>query len=288
MSAGRSRFLIVTFTSLLAMLACVLPAVPVLQPAPTVQVLDGAALATIVSGTAAALSAQTAQAMPTPVPTATVELPAPTIQPTAFVSTAGSSLSKRPDGSTVFVDQRGGYQLVVPSGWLAVRINEQEFFDALTFLENNEPGIQRSLNSMRGQDPSRFRLYALDTQSGHVIGGFVTNMNFLWDALAALSLETDADLQAEAESLRTVIPGLELLTVEVQITPSGLQYGLLSTRWPAQTVAGASVMVFQKQAYVKFALGRLVITLSTIEELKDAVLPAFDAMIREIGLAAPQ
>jgi hypothetical protein len=51
-----------------------------------------------------------------------------------------------------------------------------------------------------------------------------------------------------------------------------------------KTVDGVKVVVMYKQVFVKARTGVLTITLTTVEELKDIVLPAFDAMIEAMTL----
>ena len=99
----------------------------------------------------------------------------------------------------------------MPAGWLAVRVNEQEYFDAWTLAETSDPAIQSSLTSIQSQDPNQFRLFALDTQDGHLLGGFVTNINFIWNEQYDMSLEDETDLLAASAALREAIPGLEVL-----------------------------------------------------------------------------
>jgi len=275
MTGTRPRILIFT---VMVLLACAIPGLPTAQP---VQVVDERLLATMVAGTAAALFTQTAEALPNP----TASPAAPTASPTAQVSGSGSSLAKLANGSSLFVDERAGYELIVPAGWLAVRINEQEYFDAFLLPENSDPAIQRSLNSFRGQDPNRFRLFALDTQSGHIQGGFVTNISALWDEQDEMSFTSDEDLQTQAEALSDSVLNLEVLSVEVQVTPKGLQMGVITAKWPAVTVDGANIVIFSKQAYFKVKVGTLAVTLTTTEGLRDSVLPALDAMIEDVTIS---
>jgi len=289
MGVRRKRALNLLVVMILGAAAC--EARQLLGPVPEVPPVDDQALATMIVGTARALASQTARAAPTAGATATATAAATAtrvvIPPTATESTANSTLTIRDNGSTLFIDEAGGYQLVVPPGWLAVRINESEYFGALERLGDAEPAVQKAIASILSEDPAIMRLFAFDLQPDHIQGGVVSSITVQWNENDAMSLASDADLQAEAERLRGMIPGAEILDVKVEITPGGIQHGLLSARWPATTATG-SVVLFQKQAFLKFGPGRLVVTLVTTDALRDTLAPGFDEMIREVELVAPQ
>ena len=109
----------------------------------------------------------------------------PTISPTAEIVPSGTTLTVQEDGSTLFVDERAGYAVTVPAGWLAVGVNKQEFLDAFTL----PPEMQTFLLSIQNKDPNTFRLFAVDTLNGHFQDGFFTNMNYIWDAQNAALLK---------------------------------------------------------------------------------------------------
>jgi hypothetical protein len=263
-------------------LACVIPGLQTASPsAPTVD-LD--LLNTMVADNVSVMITQTAMAaseivtFETPTPSAT---PTPTPEPAG----SGSLLTKQEDGTTLFIDQRGGYQLSVPAGWLAVRINEQEYLDAWSLAEAADPAVQRSLTGIQNLDPNQFRLFAYDTQDGHIQGGFVTNINVVWDPSNQISLD-EAGLNAAVESLVQTVPGMDVTSAQITVTSSGIPIGVVTSDWPSQTtVDGATISITQKQVYLSAGTGSLVITFSTTVELKETTLPAFDSMIETIRLS---
>ncbi len=265
----------------LSVLACILPGQNASQPAPTA---DTVLLATIVAETFSAAIQETANAA-LPLIESTPTLPPPAETPTPEVSASGSMLTKHDDGTTFFVDQRAQYEVTVPSGWLALRVNEQEYLEAWTLAEASDPAIQRSLTAIQNQDPDQSRLFALDTQDGHIQGGFVTNVNFFWSEQDEISLDNDADLKETAALLPNAIPGLEVLTTELSQTASGIPIGIITSTWRAATADAVEVTIFQKQVYIKVSAGTLVITLSTTDELKDTVTPAFDGMMETFAIS---
>jgi hypothetical protein len=281
------RALLAALILLTTILACAVPGLPAASPpAPIASPLGtpDTRLDIMVAETVSAAIAQTQQAVPTPTlpPTATLE---PTASPTPEADTSGSALTEMEDGSTLFSDFNAGYEVNVPAGWLAVRINQQEYLDAWLLSEFSNPAMQRSLSSIEKLNPNELRLYAVDLQADHARTGFVTNINFIWYEQDDMSLEDDTDLLAVSAALPDALPGLELLTTELSTNANGLPIGINTSRTPATTLDGVNIVIFQKQVFIKVRAGTLTITLSTTEELKDTILPAFDAMIEFIKVS---
>jgi hypothetical protein len=257
------------------MLAC---AVPGLQsgPVPAAPTADSTLLATIVAETVSAAILQTEQALtPTPVPTATLP-----------VTVSHSLLVIQQDSSTLYVDQRAGYQITIPFGWLAVRVNEPEYRDSFSLAVAANQYVQASLQSIQGRDPDTFRLFAFDVREDHVQKQFVTNLNFVWDPQSSISLDTDEQLKAGAAQSAQSLPGLEVLSTAISSTSSGIPVGLIESKLPTQNASGADILIFQKQVIFNAKTGLVVITLSTGEGLKDSIFPEVDAMLETIQLVA--
>ena len=277
------RALLAALVLLMTALACVVPGLPstASQPAPTADTR----LEIMVAETVSAALEQTQQAVPTatlaPVSTATTR---PTIapSPTPDADDSGSTLNKLEDGSIQFTDERGAYDISMPVGWLAVRINSQEYLDAWLLPELSNPYMQRALSSIETLNPDEIRLFALDVQEGHAEIDFVTNVSIYWDQKNSMSFENDTDLQAAAATLPESLAGLEVTATEISTTSSGIPIGMITSKTPITTLDGVNVEMFQKQIFIKLKVGTLIVTLTTIEELKQAVLPQFDAMIETL------
>ena len=269
---------------LMATLACVLPATQTASPAtPT----PDTRLDIMIAETVSAALTQTQQAAPvfdaatetptsTPFPTSTIEVFA------TSTSSAESVLNFNEDGTTTFIDLRGKYQLTGPAQWLTMRINAPEFDTVSLKPEASNPAIQRSLNVIKNQDPNIFRLFLLDGNVEHIDGGFVTNINILWDQ----SLETPSlnqeEIKALANDLAQSLNGAEILATETRATKNGTPYGLISTRMPALTQDGVNVTVMQHLIFFDIPVGTLNITLSTTNTWLDAVTPSLDEMIESV------
>ncbi len=249
-------------------------------------------LATMVAGTAAALMTQTAQAAPTatpsPLPTPTFTPPTPPPSPTLppgtlappSISSVGTTLIEQEDGSVAFTDITGNYDLLVPPGWIVVRINEPEYYAAWSRPEAANDAIRRALASIQAYNPERFRLFAFDGREGHLENDFVTNINLLWDPRDASSVEEA--IQKSEQELTQSTPGLEVTETQITQTTVGEEVGLLSVEWDGRTITGQSVRVYQRQAFFDLPTGLLVVTLTTTTDLKEEVLPEFDLLINSV------
>ncbi|MBL8091985.1 MAG: hypothetical protein JNJ43_16740 [Anaerolineales bacterium] len=255
--------------------ACVIPAQQTASPsAPTADTR----LESMVALTVSAALEMTQQARPslTPVPTQTAE-PTPTSTPEA--DSSGSTLIKNDDNSVTFIDESGKYQITVPQELIALRINQQEFLDAWLLPAASNPAVQSQLNLIQKQDPNLFRLFAFDFNEEHIDGGFITNVNFLWDG-AELSLEDEAGIVEIAESYTESLPNSEVLTTELITLENGIRAGIITSNMPAVTLDGANIIVYQKQSFFDLSTGTLIITLSTTETWQETIEPLFDSMLQ--------
>ena len=259
-------------------LACVVPGLPTASaPPPT----PDTRLERMVAETVDAAIELTRQAVPT-----ATEIPSATPQPTVtatFAATATQApetmLDKNADGSSTFIDLSAKYQLTLPVQWLAVRINAPEYDEALQLPEAANPAIQGSLDAIKEQDPSVFRLFMLDIAEEHIEGGFVTNVNLVWDPQMEVSFADDTDLKTLAASLPASLKDSEVTGTELKTTKNETPYGVITTSTPSTTQDGTSVVIFQTLTFFDLPVGTLSLTLTTTETLQATVEPSFDAIL---------
>jgi hypothetical protein len=258
-------------------LACALPAQPtasVSQPTPDTRV------GTMVAGTVSAaldLTATASVPTSTPLPTST---PTPTATPVE--SGAGSSLTKQDDGSTLFVDERAGYRITIPDGWLAVRVNEQEYLDAFLLPQAANDRVQAALLGIQTQNPAVLRLLAVDVIEGHIQNETVTNVNFIWDAQTDVSFETEDDLQRIAADLPGTVDGLTVTSVDFVIPTRGDIYGVIESEIGGFNALDEQVTLVQKMAIFNLKTGTLVVTFTTDGDFTETTLPFFSAMLETL------
>ena len=251
-------------------------------------------LGTIVVQTARVLATQTAAAVPslspTPRPFITLEPPIPTLRivipPTVDTSILNeTSLTRTEDGSTIFRDQNAGYEIAIPAGWLIVRINSPEYFAALTLPEAADPAIQRALANIQYQNSKLFRLFALDTRPGHVQHQYSTALNLVWDHGNHGSLENS--LRQIVEQYPKLFNGVKMTNPVIRTNQEGLQFGIVESEWKTINISNQEFTLYQEQIVTKLDSGTLVVTLSTVDEMKDNLKSDMANIIDTISIASP-
>ncbi len=264
-------------------LACAVPALSTPVPFNT---LDPNSLSTAIAGTSAALAIQTGQAVPpvtqpSPIPTETTQ-PTETATATPQVSAEGTSLAKQSDGSLIFSDYQGGYAVIVPAGWLAMRLNDKEYINAWSLPEASEPNIQRLLTQLQQSDPKVYRLFGIDTQPDHRQSDFATNFSILWDRNDTHSIEEEISLTRK--SLPENLFGSKVTSSGMRTTSGGIPMGMLEASTTVKLTSGQNLTLYQKQVIFKGKTGLLAFTFTTITDLKDILLPGFNSMTEGIKM----
>jgi hypothetical protein len=295
MNNRRTFFIALTFLATIT--ACVVPGLPTASAPLLAPTVDTGRIATMVAETVSAAITQTAQAQPTstPNPTSTftptstsTSTSAPTETPTSKSSPSQSTLTNQGDGSTLFADQRAGYEIKLPAGWMAVRINEKEYLDAFSLAEAANTNIQQALLSVQNEDPNVLRLFAIDTKAAHIQNEFVTDTRFVLNEKKNISLNSDADLQAlstEISASATVFR-FEVTAVKIATSANGTRFGVIEAKSSFTNPSGANVVIYQKQVFFNVKTGTQSIIFTTIADLKETLLPVFDAMLETISLSA--
>lgn len=268
---------------LMITLGCVVPGLPTVSDA--TPVAQACQLETMVAEMVDAAIAQTEQAAPPPVepPVAATELPAATPQ----MDLAGS-LTPQNDGTILFKDGAARYELNVSPGWLPVRLNQQEYYDAFSLPAAADPAAQRALSDIATLNPQSFRLFIFDLQDGHLVNRVVSRISLEWDPEASLVLSDETGIQAVADSLPGSTPGLTVTDTSVIQSTNGLALGVILSEFPGKNFDEADVVLYQKQVHLNLPLGTLAITFTTETSFKDATLPFFDAMVDTLKVESGQ
>ena len=275
---NRNRGVLTLILTGIAILACAVPGLPSASSPPTPDTRLDRMVAETVS--AALLLTQQAVPIPTEVPSATpIATATNTSIPAVPTQSEETVLDKNSDGTSSFIDLGGKYQITIPMQWLAVRINSPEYDEAVLSPEASNPAIQRSFDTIKNQDANVFRLFMLDIAEEHIDGGFVTNINLVWDRQMEVSLASDADLQALAATLPASLKDAEVTATELKSTEKKIPYGVITAKTPALTQEGAQIVVVQKLIFLDLPVGTLTITLSTTETWESTVEPSLDKII---------
>jgi hypothetical protein len=272
------RSLVAALFLMMTLPGCVVPGLSTASnPAPLPD--DGVRLETMVAETVSAALAQTGQAAPSPLPVVETAETAPPTVAGENPANSRSSLAAQSDGTILFVDELAGYQLNVPPGWLPVRINEQEYYDAFSLPAASEQAVQDALIEIKGFDPAEFRLFIYDLQDGHMENGVITHVNLVWDSQGGISLDDETGLRETIDGLLNSTPELNVVSYSIDSTANEIPIGMILSELPGKTFDGIDVVLFQKQVYLNLPVGTLVLTFTTENNFKDATLSFFDSMV---------
>jgi hypothetical protein len=276
------RIFFTSLTFLVAISACLLPGMQTVSAPTFAPTIDSAQLEQMVAATVSVAIAETQQSLPTPTLVPTASKPTQTATPEPIKS--DSALTQK-NGASIFSDERAGYQVTIPEGWLAVRVDAQEYYDAWTLAEAADPNIQETLLGVKSEDANKLRLLVIDTQDGHIQSDFVTEIRFVLDEAA--SFNSIEDLQAIADKIPSETSALrfEVTSVQTIIAPSGIQFGMIEANSSFTNASGDLVKVYQKRIYFKTKAGVQSVIFTTLESLKESTLTDFDAMIETIKLS---
>lgn len=272
MQLNRRRNIFINGIALLLIVACAIPG----MVSPSVSTADPNALATIIVATAMSAATQTAAAGPVQAAVAT-ESPAslPTTTSTPNISLAGTSLEKMADGSTQLTDHRYRMQVVIPPGWLAVRVNEPEYYAAWESEWAGNPDFTDSLQSIQSIDPQRLRVYALDVRPDHIVNGMTTRMAILSQLNDAESLEAFVD---EVDGPRN-FENYERISSTYQEWPDGRRAYVIEETWSGAMENGELFAMYYKGKIFKTTDGFLIFDIMTPMSFKDVVLSDFEQVV---------
>lgn len=215
---------------------------------------------------------------PTPSPTPTATL-TPTPPPTGvFTETLA-------DDATHFVDYDAGYEMLTPRGWTVIPIDAVDIQKAASALGNNNPDIKNAIEQLSQLDPNSFRLFVLDTDPAHFVKGLVTNITvFMVKDKMSAALPMDMLLSVNLENIKSTYPSVKVISSEVKKNAGGVEIGLLEVRLPLSKPNGTSIVIYEKQCYIKANDGITILTFATPQNMKDVTTPAFDLLIDSIKL----
>jgi hypothetical protein len=234
---------------------------------------------TALASTARALAQQTETAQgytPTPPITPTV-----TLTPTPKISLNGTSLVLNEDGSSLFIDHKAGIQLVIPAGWMAMRVNEDEYYKAFTsdvVLAN--PALSERLTTIQDADLNYFRLDAFDIREGHIPDGIISDINVIFEPGDTRPLEKWA--RAEASRKRP-FKQFKLTSMGYPKTADGTRVLVVEQTW----LFDESNMMFYRGVFFSLSTGTLVLDFYTNNAFKDTVLPEFEQLVNSVTLLNP-
>lgn len=245
------------------------------QPAP---ITNPPAVETSLASTALALARLTETANPitvTPSPTST-ETPTPTPR----ISLNGTSLVVAEDQSILFTDHKLGYQITIPAGWLAVRLNEDEYYQAFNLEAVTEnPAMTDLLSRIQTLDANLFRLLAIDLQAESdkgLLSGFTVILQH-----EKIKTIDDWVIAHQASSKR--VNGYQFLSSQTKETALGTKVVVREEKFNTATAETK----YSRKILLTLSSGILVIDFETDIDTKDTNLLDFEQVVDSITLLNP-
>jgi hypothetical protein len=278
MHPSYQRHLVIGFVVLIAVMACALPAQTI---APTAGI-DPNAIETAIAGTLAASARQTQQAaLLTEVP---LLVTTATLTPVPQISSLGSALVNMADGATQFIDYTAGAQMVIPPGWLVVRVGEQEYYAAWEMQETKHPAFLDIFGSMQTLDPKVFRMTALDIRPDHLSDGHVPQMEVVFGQGETRTLN---EIKKDEIEDHLPLTGYKLLSSIFFETSQGMQALNLEIRWKYTGADGAPATGYRRRVIFKVPSGAMALDLLSVLDKKDLLMPEFDQVLNSITFFTP-
>ena len=216
--------------------------------------------------------------------------PAPPTTPTRVltatpnVSPSGTSLSTREDGSTQFTDHLAGLELVFPSGWLAVRVGEQEYYSAWETQVTQNPLFVEIFAAMQNLDPKVFRVSAFDIRPDHILHDNVSNIDVSFRQGDTNSLSA---IKANEINHPPPLRKYKLLSWGFFETAQGIEALNMEIQWEYTNSAKEALSGYRRRVIFKVPSGGVTVDLLLSLDKKDLTMPEFDELIDHIRLITP-
>ncbi len=228
---------------------------------------------------------------PTAAPTATQE-PTLTITPTPTESSptatpeekSETAIENQADGTTLFTDHIGGYQLVFPKNWTMMNLTEGNMDYIFESMKESNPEISSSMLNMAKQlltDNTRFM--ALDTNTGHYSGDQMTVAYSVLDEQTgnfSLNFLVDATVQTMPQQL----PDLEIVSSGVVTNSNDVELGVIELNLGISDAAGSVQTVYERMLMFQNNGLTILTVLVTHKDLQEAVTEHFNQIQDSISL----
>lgn len=274
MKQNKYQFGLIGFILLFTVAACVFPG-QTTQP-----VTNPSSVETALASTARAFAKQTETANPiTATPSIT---PTITFTPAPKISLYGTSLVIYEDQSALFIDHKAGIQLTIPTGWMPIRVNEDEYYKAFALdvvLEN--PVISEHLTEIQDVNLDFHRLGAIDIRPGHIPDGILTNFNVIFEAGDVRSLEK---WQQAERNRKPPLADYRFLSSSYPTIDNGTRVLVIEASWKASADKG---IIYYRGVFFSLPTGTVVLDLYSNKNFKDTVLPDFEQVVNSVTLLKP-
>lgn len=202
----------------------------------------------------------------TPSPTFTST---PTNTPTATPLPSGVTSTEQEDGSTLFVDYDNKYQIILPTGWVVIPIDQEKLVEMVDSVSDEVPELAETVDALKSLDPDTVRGVVLNKDPKFISGGFATNitiasfednvlsampLSFVTGALEQSFIDSGGKVLTQGVNIIENTHGAEIQYIDVERTLNGLK-------------------VVQRMILFQSNKKLLTITITVPSRLKDEILP---------------
>jgi hypothetical protein len=262
------------FAILLAIVACAPPS-QITQPLPNI---DSKTVETAVASTAQASVPETL------VPFTETPVPSPAFTPTPSLSLYGTSLAKREDGSTLFIDQRAKVQMIFPANWLALRVGEPEYYQAWEKRGTQDPALFKAISAIQDLNLNSYRITAFDTHPEHLLYDNMPKINVVFLADDPRTLQ---QIEADEKTRRPALADYQYLPPEILKTSSGWEILMIQNQWSSATPANELYTSYYKGFIIKAPGGTVSIDLFIPLEMKELMEVEHKQILDNVTLLKP-
>jgi hypothetical protein len=225
----------------------------------------------------------TATAIFANVPTAeTVATEALAMTPTREVK--GMALEKLPEKTTRFTDYDGGYEILFPAGWLAVRPADEEFNTVLATEGAKNAMLADQMNTDKSvYDANRHRVFSYplrpDIKKSAIFG------------FSKIALETDEapidnnsmGVWVRSFEASNTAPGLRVTATNIEKNGNGISFMVVKGRFSLKTEGGDLIPFSITSFFFKPTPGSLVsVTITILQDYQEQLSPDLDAIQESI------
>ncbi len=227
--------------------------------------------------TATPTASQTATPTSSPTPTST-----PTSTPTPTLRPSGKLKEAQPDGTILFTDYDGGYQVTFPPGWTVIIPDKEDIEEALNSIPEQEQNMSSLIETAKSVDVNRLiRVFGFNLKAQQ--GVYTPNINVSYDTNPALAASSLKDL-VDAMSAYYPAMGIRVTHSEMKQTSSGMEIGILEAGWTMKAANNQNVSLAQKQIFFKSGDGVAIITFSTVKNASVNLNDDINELIESIQL----
>lgn len=219
---------------------------------------------------------------PTETPTATpTETPLPTSTPMLTPTPPGITQTNLPDGSLRVIDEKGGYELILPAEWLVIDLQAGDFDQILENSKKQDPEEADMLEVARNIMTQGASIMAVDTNPEHFKTSYPPMLISVLDtSTKAFPLKFLFDTNVKTFS--SMVEGAKVVSSKLTKNKNGVEVGTIDVRMPGQKIDGKMVQIYEKMILFKTDGYTVIMALIVPPEQRTQLAKMFQGIIDSI------